>query len=106
MHTNTTTLSTTTTEEELLLPLTFTHPTRATSLMARRRRSYTPTIPAWFKAPKTILVVRNGGVLKAENQSNTLSIWIDLQMNIPATEHFRRTTLWTAAEVVKAEIEA
>lgn len=102
MHTNTTTLSTTTTtEEELLLPLTFTHPTRATSLMARRRRSYTPTIPAWLKAPKTIIVVRNGEVLKAENQSNTLSIWIDLQMNIPVNENHRRTTLWTAAEMAE-----
>jgi hypothetical protein len=93
---NTTTLSTNTTatEEELFLPSWWWH--------NPRHQPSNPRIDRWLQKPSTLVYISHkGDVMSARCEANTLSLWIDLKRSIPFTSSFRRTTLWTAAEIAE-----
>jgi hypothetical protein len=61
-----------------------------------------PRIDKWLQKPSSInYVSNNGDLVSARCESNTLSLWIDLTRSIRFSSAFRRTTLWTAAEMAE-----
>lgn len=82
-------------ETELFIP----------SLFAEKitMRPSNPRIDKWLQPSTSMVVTVKGDIQLAVNQGNTLSIWIDLQRGIPFTSAFRRTVIWTAADIAHAE---
>jgi hypothetical protein len=82
-------------ETELFIP----------SLFAEKitMRPSNPRIDKWLQPSTSMVVTLRGDIQLAVNQSNTLSLWIDLQRGIPVTSAIRHTVIWTAAEILHAE---
>jgi hypothetical protein len=71
--------------------------------LGRRQKMTTYRIDKWIRPMKTVVIVSEGNIIAATEEANTLSHWIDVRMGIfPSQSWFRRTVLWTAAEVASA----
>lgn len=82
--------------EELLLPSWYEHSSHW------HCKPSNPRIDKWLQKPTTIVIVSHkGDLVAATNNSNTLSLWIDLTRSIRFTTAFDRKVLWTAAEMAE-----